>query len=104
MPTDNPVVEIFKGIEVKRYNRIVISVDEKTFKEIITLQETGLSSRKILGYSSTPCKHCEKIDVIAYDRDDNEVKIKRGILSKRIPTTHCGKNKIEHNAKSDRVK
>lgn len=90
----NPVVEVFKGIEIKRFNRIVFKVDPKTFKEILELQDKGLSIRKILGHSATPCKHCESIDVITYNREDEEVKVKRGMLSKRIPTTHCGKNKL----------
>lgn len=101
MPTNNPLVEIFEGIEIRRYNRIEFKVDAKTFKEILTLQLSGLSVRKILGYSSKPCIKCESIDVITYNREGDEVKIKRGLLSKRIPTTHCGKNKIEHHAKSN---
>jgi hypothetical protein len=95
MAVYNPLQEIFHGVKIKRYNTITFKVDAKTLKEIIVLQAQGMSTRKILGYSSTPCKHCENVSVIAYNREDEEVKIPRGILSKRIPTTHCGHNKVE---------
>lgn len=100
MTSNNPVVETFEGIEIRRYNRIVFKVDAQTYKEIIQVElDTKLSTRKILGHSSKPCKHCENTTIIAFNRDDEEVKIPRGILSKRIPTTHCGNTKTEHHAK-----
>jgi|GEM_PF-4227214 hypothetical protein len=101
MATNNPVVEIFQGIEIRRFNRIAFKVDAKTMKEILLAQfKSGLSVRKILGHSSKPCNRCEGTEIIAYNREGDEVKIPRGILSKRIPETHCGNTKIEHNESS----
>ncbi len=85
----------YKGTPVRRHNIVKFRVDEITYKEIIDLEkETGLSQRKILSYSATPCKCCENSPVIAYI-NDKEVRIKRGILSKRIPVSFTNK-KINH--------
>ena len=81
----------YKGTPVRRHNIVKFRVDEITFKEIIDIElETGLSQRKIIAYSATPCKCCENSSVIAFV-NDKEVKIKRGILSKRIPVSFSNK-------------
>lgn len=82
----NPIVEICNGITIRRSNRIQIRVGSVLFKTLILESErTGLSMSKILIYSSTPCERCSPIEVIAYNKDDEAVKIKRGILSRHIP-------------------
>jgi hypothetical protein len=93
---NNPIVEMYKGIEVRKYTQICIWLSPQEFKELIDVQsETGFSNRAILSYTSRPCHKCENIPVIAFDKDGNEFKIKRGILSRRIPEP-SGVNLINH--------
>lgn len=90
----NPVLYHYKGIPIRRFNTVNLRIDEITYKELIDAEvETGLSQRKILAYSGMPCKSCEGTFVTAFT-DNGEVKIKRGIFSKRIPNTN-GVNKIK---------
>lgn len=82
----NPVIEYFLGIPIRRYNRITLRLDPISYKELIKAEsESGLSQRQILGYSSRPCNCCNGTFVRVLGKDDNEVKIARGLLSKRIP-------------------
>lgn len=82
----NPVVEVYRGIEIRKYPQIKFRVDVITFKEIIDAHlDTGMSTRSILGHSSKPCESCKNVFVTTFNSKDDEVKIKRGILSKRIP-------------------
>ncbi len=88
-PSD--ILYIYKDVPVRKHNYVKLRVDEITFKEIIDLEvETGLSQRKILGYSASPCKCCENTSVNVFI-NDKEVKIKRGILSRRIPASFTNK-------------
>ena len=86
-PNDsNPIIEMFCGIPIRRYNHIGIKLDPITYKELLRAEiETGLSQRQILGYSSRPCKLCEGAFVRVLNSNSMEVKIIRGLLSKRIP-------------------
>jgi hypothetical protein len=100
--TTNPVVEIYKGKTIRIHNTIKIRVDQITLKKIIDVQdETNLSVRKILSYSSTPCEKC-KLELVRVITDDGEVRIERGILSKRIPSSH-GNCKNRGNEKGRKV-
>ena len=81
----NPVVEFFCGIPIRKYNQVTIRLDTVTYKELLrTEMETGLSQRQIIGYSSKPCNCCTGTFVRVLGKEDKEVKIIRGILSKRI--------------------
>lgn len=93
---NNPVTEVYKGIAVRKYTQICIWLSPIEFKELIDVQaETGFSNRAILSYSSRPCERCKNVPIIAFDKDGNEFKIRRGILSKRIPEP-SGINLIKH--------
>jgi len=86
----------YKGVPVRKHNVIHLRVDEITYKEIIDTEEsTGLSQRKILAHSSAPCEKCIGTEVMVMT-DDGTVKIKRGILSKRIPVSYNGNKKKFH--------
>lgn len=90
---DNPVIEIYKGRPIRNNNTILLRVDQITLKKIIDIQDTtGLSIRKILSYSSAPCDRCSMQPVTVYN-DTGELKIERGILSKRIPASSQGNKK-----------
>jgi len=52
---------------------------------ILESERTGLPISKILAFSSKPCERCSTVDVIAFNKDGDEVKIKRGILSRHMP-------------------
>lgn len=98
----NSVVEEYKGFKIRKYNKISLRVDELTYKDLIDAkEETGLSDRKILGYSSMPCRCCEGTHVIIFT-DNGERKIKRGIFAKRIPELPGHTNKKAH-VESNRV-
>jgi len=82
----NSVAYVYRGIEIQKYPRINIRVDQITMQEIIDASiESGMSYREILGYSSRPCECCQNKGVVVFDRKDQKITIKRGILSKRIP-------------------
>lgn len=82
----NPIVEYCHGLPVRKYNFIGIRLDPISYKELIETEfATGLSQRQILGYSSLPCNCCKETFVHTYTDNKGEVKIKRGLLSKRIP-------------------
>lgn len=82
----NPVIETYRGFEIRKYPMLRIRVDVTTYKEIIDARiDTGLSDRQILGYSSKPCESCKTSKVFAFNSEDEKVEVKRGILSKFIP-------------------
>lgn len=104
MSKKNPIVGTYKGVTVRKCNPIVLKLGEAVFKSLIDeVERTGLSIPKILAYSSRPCDRCKDVMVVAYNKDGNEQKIKRGILSKHIPQNN-GINIIQTaNAKSAKV-
>lgn len=86
MAKDNPIIETYKGVQIRENNRFVLRMGPVLFKLLILESErTGMPISKILAYSSTPCEKCVSIPVITFNRDDDMVKIKRGILSQHIP-------------------
>jgi hypothetical protein len=83
---NNPVVEVYKGIEIRQNNIFHLRMGAVLFKTLILESErTGLPISKILSISSKPCERCCSIDVIVFNKEGEEVKIKRGILSRHIP-------------------
>lgn len=91
----NPVIEIYKGMEVKTTNLVTLKLSPIEFKELIDIEiDTGLSLRKIIGYSSRPCEKCKGTSVVVFDKDDKELRIRRGFLSNRIPT-NSGINRVK---------
>lgn len=69
------------------YCQITIRIDSETAKQIEELQaSTGLSIRSIVGYSSKPCSCCKDIPIVAFDSQDKDAKIPRGILFKSLLT------------------
>lgn len=86
MAKSNPVVEVYKGINIRQCNQFQIRLSAVVFKTLILESErTGLPISKILAYSSKPCERCSLTDIVAFNKDGEEVKIKRGILSRHIP-------------------
>ena len=82
----NPVIYVYRGVEIRKYPMVYLRVDPLTMQDIIDARlDTNLSDREILGHSSKPCSCCVNKGVRVYDKDDNLKEIKRGILSKRIP-------------------
>ncbi len=82
MAKDNPVIEIYKGIEIRRTNTIRLRFGVVQYKKILDeVEETGLSIHKVIAYSGKPCDKCKGVDVVYYDSCDNIHKIKRGILA-----------------------
>jgi hypothetical protein len=82
----NPIVEVYKGVNIRQCNRFQIRLSAVVFKTLILESErTGFPISKILALSSKPCDRCVGMDMIAFNKDGDEVKIKRGILSRHIP-------------------
>ena len=85
MDNSNPVVEEYNGIKIRKSNKYMLRIGAPLFKFLILESErTGLPISKILAFSSKPCERCSQIEVIAYNSKDEEVRIKRGILSRHI--------------------
>jgi hypothetical protein len=82
----NPIVEVYKGVPIRQCNVYRFRMSAVVYKMLILESErTGLPISKILAYSSKPCERCSTVDVIAFNKDGDEVKIKRGIMSRHIP-------------------
>jgi hypothetical protein len=86
MEEKNPIVEVYKGINIRRSNTYKHRFNAVVYKMLILESErTGLPISKILAYSSKPCDRCAQIDIIVFNKEDEEIRIKRGILSRHIP-------------------
>lgn len=86
MPESNPVVEVYKGVEIRKCNAVQFKLSAAAFKNLVLESErTNIPITKLLIHSSKPCERCLLIDVIAFNRDGQEFKIKRGLLSRHIP-------------------
>lgn len=77
-------MQLFFMAEIK-YPQIVIRVSPFEFKQFQEFKEKhNLSAREVLEYSGCSCDKCKMIPVILYDKETGqEIKIPRGILSKR---------------------
>jgi uncharacterized protein YcbX len=86
---NNPVVEVYKGVVIRQSNLYKFRMSSTLYKMLILESErTGLPISKILAYSSKPCERCLTTDVVAFNKEGDEVKIKRGILSRHIPESN----------------
>lgn len=76
-----PIIESYKGVNVRHCNRVVLKFGIAAYKKIIDeVEKSGLSIQKVLAYSGKPCEKCKDIEVVTYDNAENTIKIKRGIL------------------------
>jgi hypothetical protein len=86
MAANNPIVEIYKGITIRKSNVYKLRINAVKFKMLVLESErTGLPISKILAYSSRPCDRCPSMEVITYNQNSDQVKIKRGILAEQMP-------------------
>lgn len=96
---NNPVVEMYKGIPIRQSNTFKMRMGAVLYKTLILESErTGLPITKILSYSAKPCEKCAGVDVVAYNKEDEKVMIKRGILSNHM-SQGSGTSKIKQHAK-----
>lgn len=80
----NPIVETYKGRNIRKYNTINIRLSPTEYKKFIDAKmDYGLSERDLLEISGRPCDCCKNTDVISYDKNDDPIYIKRGILCSR---------------------
>lgn len=103
----NPVVEVYKGIVIRRYQKITIRLSAEAIKQIIDTQETtNLSAAQILGHSSKPCDCCKGLNVTTFNSDNEKVFVPRGILFKSTLTKHGSyltRKSTDSNGQSDRI-
>lgn len=86
MPLQNQVVEIYKGVKIRKCNRVVLKLGVSAFKKILDeVDKTNLSIGKVLAYSGKPCDKCKNTCTVAYDKDGERLEIKKGLLSNHIP-------------------
>lgn len=86
MSEQSPVVEIYKGIKIRKCNKVKFTFSAAAYKHLLLESErTDMPITKVLIHSSKPCDRCLLIDVIAFNKEGQEFKIKRGILSRHIP-------------------
>lgn len=98
------VIEVYKGVRIRRYNYLRMLFGVAEYKKLIDVAEdTGLSIKKILAYSGQPCEKCKNIEVVVFDKNNNPHRIKRGILSVPQNSGTCifDKNK-DNNEKGNR--
>lgn len=81
MSVKNPVLFTYKGVNVRQYNHVKITVPPHVFQELIdAVDDTNMSMHKVLYFSSRPCERCEAF-VTVYDKDGNAHRIKRGLFN-----------------------
>lgn len=79
----NEIVEIYRGHPIRTYNVIVFRVSQFEIKKFIDAKiDNGISARQLIEQSSKPCHHCIGTEVQFINKDDEDVKIKRGFLYK----------------------
>lgn len=66
-----------------KYHTILIRVSHYEYAQFLKYKEQGLSARKVLECCVQPCEHCKNISVITYDKNDNLVIVKKGILKEK---------------------
>lgn len=77
----NPVLESYKGINIRRCNKVALIFSKRQFKKIIDeCESTGLSVHKMLYYSSQPCEKCKNYSVTFFDEEGNAKKVRKGVL------------------------
>lgn len=77
----NPITGNYKGRNIRKYNTIYLRLTESEYKKFIDAKEKyGLSEREILELSGKPCECCKNTEVISYNKNDDPIYIKRGIL------------------------
>lgn len=97
MPKQDDVTEIYKGVNIRKSNVVRIRIGARKFKELIDeVEKTKLSMPKIIWYSGKPCNHCKGISVIVFNNEDEEVSVRRGILSD-YTLMNSGTNIIKQN-------
>lgn len=77
-------IAVYRGVPVKDHPMIRIRVSQFEFKKFVDAKlDLGLGAREFLEYSGKPCNHCVNTEVIIYNKKDQEIKIKRGVLCKK---------------------
>lgn len=77
------IIEIYRGFEIKRYNVIQLRVCESIYEKIKPALDAGISIRKIIEVTSKPCECCKGTSAHCFNKDDQPIDVKRGILNKR---------------------
>ena len=84
--SDNPVLSVIHGIEVRRYNYVSMMFTAQRYEELIDeADKTGLSIAKLIAIKSQPCKvcHCDNVTlVIKKDGKSNIQNTSENIISK----------------------
>lgn len=77
----NPVIEVYKGVNVRTTNVVKLVLSPVHFKKILDESDsTGLSIPKLLAYSGKPCDKCKDTCYTVYGDDGEPIRIKKGIL------------------------
>lgn len=98
---DTGIVEIYKGVKIRHCNRVVLKFGIADYKKIIdSVDSTDLSIGKILAYSGQPCDRCKGLEIVVFNKKNEQVGIKKGML--RVPENN-GVNIIENNKRRSTV-
>jgi Zn-finger domain-containing protein len=66
-----------------KYKTIRIRVNEEEYLEFLKYKSLGLSERATLEATCRPCDRCENTEVIVFNKKNESVKVKRGILLRK---------------------
>jgi hypothetical protein len=79
----NPVVEVYRGQKIRKYNTIILRVSQFELKRFIDAkQDLDLEVREFLEYTGSPCESCKCLEVYIH-KDGTTQKIQRGFLKRR---------------------
>lgn len=87
MPTpnkfNNPIInENYKGKVIRRYNTLYLRLNQFEMKKFIDMQnDTKLTFRELIEYSSEPCQQCKDVSVHVFNKEGDQVSVPRGLLS-----------------------
>jgi len=75
------VIDIYKGVKIRRCNEVTLRFGVAEFKRIIdACEQSGLSIQKVLYYSGRPCERCDH-EITVYGTDGIGRRIKKGLLN-----------------------
>lgn len=66
-----------------KYKTIRIRVNDEEFLQFQKYKNLGLSERDILEATCRPCERCENTEVIVFNKKNESIKVKRGILFRK---------------------
>lgn len=81
MKNSNPVIQIYKGIEIRKSQVVGIRFsDIQMIAFIDEAQRTGLSVAEVVRVAGRPCSYCKGMEVVTQNSSGDFVHVKKNVL------------------------